>query len=57
MHQNVQVPGNVPRPDYAETGQPFSEIESRQQSIGGHRLSLATISRCRRFLAFPLPAN
>ncbi|KAK9918843.1 hypothetical protein WJX75_007458 [Coccomyxa subellipsoidea] len=28
-----EVPGSVPRPDYAETGQPFSEIESRQQSI------------------------
>ena len=30
----MQVPADIPRPDYAETGQPFSEIESRQQSIG-----------------------
>ncbi|CAL8464040.1 g3575 [Coccomyxa elongata] len=28
-----EVPADIPRPDYAETGQPLSEIESRQQSI------------------------
>ena len=30
----AQVPASIPRPDYAETGVPVSEMESRQQSIG-----------------------
>lgn len=30
----MKVPAHIQRPDYAETGQPFSEIESRQQSVG-----------------------
>jgi methionyl aminopeptidase len=26
-----QVPANIPRPDYSETGYPESEVESKQQ--------------------------
>ena len=31
----LQVPPSIPRPDYAETGIPYSEMESKQQSMGG----------------------
>ncbi len=29
-----QVPESIPRPDYADTGIPYSEMESKQQSMG-----------------------
>lgn len=32
----VQVPAHIPRPDWAEGGEPTEEISSRMQNSGGH---------------------
>lgn len=34
----LQIPKNIPRPDYYEDGTPRSELRSKQQSIGKNQI-------------------
>ena len=43
MINAVQVPPSIPRPDYADTGVPVSEIEFKQQNIGGLTLNILNL--------------
>ncbi len=41
-----KVPESIPKPDYAQDGMPYSEVQSRQQNTGADKSSYLMASHC-----------